>query len=120
MPRKAKEFDRVKFEECLKIQMTKPEVCGVLGLSHCTLDKNIKEAYKDEFENPNFSSCMERYGAEGKASLRRVAWQKAINGNEKILLRHMEHHLGMHKENNVKMDTKVEIVLSEDLDKWAK
>lgn len=74
-----KPMDDKQFEQMLgmvRIQCTQDEICGILGMTEPTLDARLKErGYK------NFLDCYKRHGDEGRASLRRMQWKSAEEGN---------------------------------------
>ena len=60
----------------IRIQCTAEEISDVLGMDAKTLDRNLKEA-----GYANFSDCYKKHSSEGKASLRRMQWKGAQDGN---------------------------------------
>ena len=72
-----KPFNQKTFEALCKIHCTEKEICDILGYAkHDTLNAKLKVAYGKTFEEvyPEFSS-------QGKASLRRMQWKSAEDGN---------------------------------------
>jgi len=70
--RPRKEVDFNMFETLCYIQCTKAEICSVLNVDNNTLDRRLKEHYKD-----NFSNIYKKYSDGGKASLRRLMFDHA-------------------------------------------
>ena len=70
-PKKAgrprKEIDFKVFEGLCFIQCTKSEICSALSVDNNTLDRRLKEHYKDDFSN-----VYKKYSENGKISLRRT------------------------------------------------
>lgn len=60
----------------VRIQCTQDEICGILEMSEQTLDTRLKERGYE-----NFRDCYKRHGDEGRASLRRMQWKSAEEGN---------------------------------------
>lgn len=60
----------------IRIQCTQDEICGVLDMSPDTLDRRIKER-----GDGCFADLRKKHGGEGKASLRRMQWKSAEDGN---------------------------------------
>jgi hypothetical protein len=58
------------------MQCTKVEVAAVLKISEDTLERALKRE-----KNTTFSEFYEQHQASGKASLRRMQWESARNGN---------------------------------------
>ena len=78
----SKPMDDKAFEQLvsmIRIQCTAEEISGILGMSVDTLDRRIKEREIDGVSN--FADLYKRHSHEGKASLRRLQWQSAQEGN---------------------------------------
>jgi len=75
-PKKAgrprKEIDYKIFENLCFLQCTKSEICSALGIDNNTLDRRLKEHYKDDFSN-----IYKKYSENGKISLRRILHEHA-------------------------------------------
>ena len=78
------------FKSLLQIQCTENEVCAVMKIDADTMLRIINEQlYKDitgkqrtkKSEKLLFSDALKRYGAEGRASLRRAQYHKAVEEN---------------------------------------
>lgn len=65
----------------IHIQCTAKEISSILGMSDDTLDRRLKERGYD-----NFADCFKKHGDEGKASLRRVQWKAAQDGQPTMLV----------------------------------
>ncbi len=72
------------FEKLCAMQCPQLEVAAFLKLSLETLKKKVKKKYKEDF-----SLVYERFRCQGKTSLRRLQFQKAQEGNVRMLI-----HLG--------------------------
>ena len=75
----SKPLEDKQFEQLLgmvRIQCTQDEICGILQMSEQTLDLRLKERGYE-----NFRDCYKRHGDEGRASLRRMQWKSAEDGN---------------------------------------
>jgi len=60
----------------IRIHCTQDEICGVLDMSEQTLNSRLKErGFK------NYRDCYYKHSSEGKASLRRMQWKSAEDGN---------------------------------------
>ena len=70
--RPRKEIDFKIFEGLCFIQCTKSEICSALGVDNNTLDRRLKEHYKDDFSN-----IYKKYSENGKISLRRILHEHA-------------------------------------------
>ncbi len=60
----------------IRIQCTRDEIIGILGVSKCTLKRRLNER-----GFPNFDTLFKKHQHEGKASLRRMQWKSAEKGN---------------------------------------
>ena len=63
-------------EEMCKIQCTGEEIAAVMGVDYDTLAARVKESH-----GVSFSDYIKRHSDGGKASLRRLQWLSAQNGN---------------------------------------
>ena len=70
--RPRKEIDYKIFENLCFLQCTKSEICSALGVDNNTLDRRLKEHYKDDFSN-----IYKKYSENGKISLRRILHEHA-------------------------------------------
>ena len=70
--RPRKEIDFKIFENLCFLQCTKSEICSALGVDNNTLDRRLKEHYKDDFSN-----IYKKYSENGKISLRRILHEHA-------------------------------------------
>ena len=70
--RPRKEIDYKIFENLCFLQCTKSEICSALGVGNNTLDRRLKEHYKDDFSN-----IYKKYSENGKISLRRILHEHA-------------------------------------------
>ena len=70
--RPRKEIDYKIFENLCFLQCTKSEICSALGIDEGTLDKRLKEHYKE-----SFSVIYKKHSEGGKISLRRMLYEHA-------------------------------------------
>lgn len=63
----------------IRIHCTRDEICDVLGMSDTTLNRRIAEQGIPGVEN--FEALYQKHAATGKASLRRMQWKSAEDGN---------------------------------------
>jgi hypothetical protein len=68
-------------QKLASIQCTGEEVAAILEISYDTLERAIKRKYRT-----NFAEWYKKYGAQGKASLRRKQYQVAMQGNTAMLI----------------------------------
>ncbi len=73
-PKKHIDYDTL--AKLCSILCTGEECAGILGLTYETLNIKLKEE-----GHGGFQEYYKRYSAEGKASLRRLQWKSANNGN---------------------------------------
>lgn len=76
-----KEIDKEQFERLCKIQCTKLEICEVLDIDDKTLDKWCRLTY-----SKGFSDIFRLKRQAGFASLRRMQYEKAVEGNTTMLI----------------------------------
>lgn len=88
------EIDKVKFESLCKIFCTLTEIAGVFNCSEDTIENWCKKIYGE-----TFSECFKIFSANGKMSLRRMQYQRAVkDGNVAMLIFLGKQYLGQ-KEN---------------------
>ena len=76
-----KDFDKKSFEGLCRILCTEQEIIDVLGYeSHHTLNAKLRAVYGCTFEE-----VYPRFSSQGKASLRRMQWKRALDGSDTIL-----------------------------------
>jgi hypothetical protein len=68
----------------IKIHCTRDEICSILGMSDTTLNRRIAEQGIPGVSN--FEALYEKHAANGKASLRRMQWKAAEDGNVTALI----------------------------------
>lgn len=73
------EFNLTQIERLGRIQCTDAEIAAVLDVSVYTLMAR-------KADNPTFAAALARGRAAGKASLRRMQWQGAMNGDPTMLI----------------------------------
>ena len=76
MGRPKKIINKKTFEGLCSIQCTYLEICDILEVSDKTLNNWCRETYKQ-----TFSEVFKKKSATGKASLRRMQYKNAENGN---------------------------------------
>lgn len=107
-----KKVDWKVFEECCRIHCTREEIAAILDMDDNTVDRHVKEHY-----GKSYGAKYEELSKTGKKSLRRIVWSQAESGNSRVMLRLMEHELGMRAEQKIEhaggigiQDIKVEFV----------
>lgn len=65
----------------IKIQCTQVEICDILGMTPETLNTRLQERGEG-----SFSTLYEKNQSEGRASLRRMQWKAASDGNPTMLI----------------------------------
>lgn len=91
-PRKTwSDVDVEQFKKLCAIFCTKSEVCSVMGLDKKTLDKLIAEHFPDM---PTWEESFDYFSASGKASLRRMQFQLALDGDKTMLIFLGKNYLG--------------------------
>ena len=104
MARPKKEIDYALVGKLAMIQCTQEEIAGILDISRQTLlqDKQFLDIYNTKKE-------------DGKASLRRMQWKKAEEGNATMQIWLGKQYLGQtdKQELDQKSDTKIEVVIRE-------
>ena len=96
-----KPFDKRQFEALCRIHCTEKEITDILGYkSHETLNAKLLKEYGGTFEQvyPEFSS-------QGKASLRRMQWKNAEEGNTSMLIWLGKQHLGQKDKQEMDINT---------------
>lgn len=101
--RKEKVINKKQFEELCNIQCTKTEICNILGITDKTLDKFCRETY----DNKHFSEVFKEKSASGKASLRRMQYKAANNGNSAVLIWLGKQYLGQEDISRQKIEAEV-------------
>lgn len=81
------EFDLAVVEELAAIQCTQSEMAAVLKCSVDTLSRRMKD-------DPEFAETIKRGKENGKASLRRLQWRSANNGDRTMLIWLGKQYLG--------------------------
>jgi len=75
------EIDKEEFEKLCRFQCTLLEIAGWFHCSQTTIENWCKRNYKTIF-----SETHKNLSAGGKSSLRRVQYQKALDGNVTMLI----------------------------------
>ena len=91
MKRPKTEQDFEDFESLAAMQCTLTEICGFFKISMETLIQRIRDQYAAD----DFSAKYHEFRAQGKASLRRVMWDKAMNGDGQTQRWLSRQYLGM-------------------------
>lgn len=84
MARPRKELSDADFElmaKLVSIQCTQDEICGIIGMNTDTLNTRLKERGEG-----GFSDFYKKHSDKGKASLRRLQWRAAEEGNPTMLV----------------------------------
>lgn len=89
-----KEVNWKTFENLCAIHCTEEEISMILGVSMDTLERRIKETY-----DCTFAELYKQKAADGKMSLRRTMWDKALRKQDNTMLIWLsKNHLGMKDE----------------------
>lgn len=84
------EIDFKRFEEMCVVQSTLEEIAGWFDCSPDTIERRVAEHYLDDEGNGRtFADVSGGLRGKGKTSLRRVQFQRALKGSDKMLI-----HLG--------------------------
>ena len=94
------EQDFEDFESLAAMQCTLTEICGFFKITLETLIQRIRDQYSEE----DYSAKYHEFRAQGKASLRRVMWEKAMNGDGQTQRWLSRQYLGM--SDKVELDDK--------------
>lgn len=72
------------------------ELLRRLALVHCTMAEiaSVAGVHKRTLER-RYAAVIEAAREDGKSSLRRVMWRKALDGNERLMIWLSKQHLGM-------------------------
>lgn len=81
-----REFDTETFERLCAIQCTVKEIVSVMRFNQDTLRKKVREHY-----DMKLGDAVNHFGAGGVASIKRMQFEKAQEGSDKMLI-----HLGKH------------------------
>lgn len=91
MGRPPKEIDERVFRSLCKIQCTQSEICSVLDVTDKTLSRWCKRTF-----GLTFSEAYQKYSLDGKMSLRRAMYDKAVTqGNTSMQIWLSKQYLGM-------------------------
>ncbi len=80
MGRPRKDFSRHEFEKLCRVQSTIEEIACWFDMDVDTVNKRVAEEY-----GSTFSVVFRRYRGHGKVSLRRRQFQKALEGDSRML-----------------------------------
>lgn len=101
---KAFEPDWDEFDKLLAIHCTLEEIAGWYKYSPDTIERAVKRCKKIRFADYS----LQKRG-QGKASLRRVAWQKALKGDNTMIIWLMKQHLEMSDKTSVAQSGEISI-----------
>ena len=99
--RPLKQINKKQFEGLCAIQCTLPEICDILDVTDKTITRWCKDTY-----GANFSVIFKKKSAKGKASLRRMQYKAAENGNGTMLVWLGKQYLGQKDKQEVDMNIK--------------
>lgn len=89
--RPRKEIDWRMFDQLCAIHATLAEISAVLGVSVDTVERHVKEQF-----GIGFAELYQQKAANGKTSLRRAMWKKALEQQDNTMLIWLsKNHLGM-------------------------
>lgn len=94
------ELDKEDFEKLCAIHATLEEMTGWFNCSEDTIERWVKRTY-----NAPFADIVRQKAGNGKISLRRAMWQKALAGNVTLMIWLSKNHLGM----TDKLEAKTEV-----------
>lgn len=97
--RPRKELDLEQLQSLAEIQCTAEECASVMKVSIDTIDRRLKEAGYEGFAHFHKTHCQ-----DGKASLRRLQWKAAQNGNTAMLIWLGKQWLGQSDRQEIKTD----------------
>lgn len=81
MARPSKPIDERMLKQLALVHCTHDEIAAVLGVHKRTIERRYAALIKEARE-------------DGKSSLRRVMWKKALEGNERLMIWLSKQHLG--------------------------
>jgi len=87
--RPRKEFDYKTLDNLCGIMCTAEEISSILDISADTLDRRLKED-----GHAGFAEYFKKKSSNGRASLRRVQFKSALDGNTTMLVWLGKQHLG--------------------------
>lgn len=88
--------DWEKIENACEIQCTGEEIAGIMGFSYDTLERKIKEKF-----GMSAADWIKSKSQGGRASLRRLQWKSANNGNTSMLIWLGKQYLGQTDKNDM-------------------
>ncbi len=83
-------IDKTQFESMCQIHCTLPEIAGVFKVSEDTIQRWTKKTY-----DKTFAVVWSDFASQGKMSLRREMFKKALGGNGSMQIWLAKNHLGM-------------------------
>lgn len=87
------------FKKLCELHCTLDEIAGFFDVSRDTIERWCKRQFKE-----TFAECYKKFSASGKISLRRVMWQKALQGNTKMMIWLSKNELGYRDHLDIKGD----------------
>lgn len=99
-----KNFDRNQFEALCKMQCTEKEICGFFD----TTDKTINNWCRREY-GMSFLKVYAQKSMAGKASLRRMQWKKAQEGDTTMLIFLGKTMLGQNERQEIVITNKIDM-----------
>jgi hypothetical protein len=81
--------DWQKINAACQVQCTGEEIAQIMGFSYDTLERRIKETH-----SISAAEYIKRHAQGGKATLRRLQWKAANNGNTSMLIWLGKQYLG--------------------------
>ena len=97
------------FKKLCAIFCTKAEICSVMNVDNRTLDNLIADNFPD---TPTWQEASELFSASGKASLRRMQFQLALDGDKTMLIFLGKNYLGQSDQQKEKEQQKQKAKLS--------
>lgn len=99
MARPRKAIDEGLLHRLALIHCTNEEIAAVLGIHKRTLERR-------------YAAVMNAAREEGKSSLRRVMWKKALEGNERLMIWLSKQHLGYREPRDPQAAAAVEAIVA--------
>jgi len=117
-PRKEINFDE--FEKLCQIQATLEEIAGWFECSVDTIERRVGEHYEDEDGNRlTFAEVFEGLRGKGKIGVRRVQFQRAMKGSDKMLIHLGKNYCGQSDKHEIAStgDITLRVVYDDDSDR---
>ena len=101
------EIDLEQVERLAAIDCTEPEIAAVLGIDYATWKRHKKR-------NPDIAETVERGKENGKASLRRLQWKTASEGNPTMQIWLGKQRLGQQDKKHIEQQNMEPLIIVTD------